>query len=57
MYFDSPMYLGLGIFFLFSGGMYEYSTSNEDQRIALLLRNKRFSCKEEIERYLYYKDM
>lgn len=58
MYFDGVPYLYLGIA-LVLGGYYgkRYSTSNEDSRIAELARTGKYSCKEEIERYLYYKDL
>lgn len=58
MYFEGIPYLYLGIAFLL-GGYYgkRYAPSNEDPRIVELARTKKYSCKEEIERYLYYKDL
>ena len=58
MYFEGVPYLYLGIAFLL-GGYYGrlYTPSNEDPRFAQLARSGKFSCKEEIERYLYYKDL
>lgn len=58
MYFDGVPYLYLGIAIIL-GGYYgkRYTPSNEDPRIASLARTGKFSCKEEIERYLYYKDL
>ncbi len=52
----SNLYLGIA---LLLGGYYgsRYTPSNEDPRVALLARTGKFSCKEEIERYLYYKDL
>ena len=59
MYFDGVPYLYLGIAFILGGyyGKWYSPISNEDPRIARLARTGKFSCKEEIERYLYYKDM
>lgn len=57
MYFEGIPYLYLGIAFIL-GGYYgrRYTPITEDPRIAELARTGKFSCKEEIERYLYYKD-